>query len=240
MKGHTALVTGAGRGIGEAIARRLARAGAKVVAVGRSRATLEKVAKDTGAEFFVCDVSSPAQVENLARMAGPVRVLVNNAGVAESAPLEKTDLEMWRRAFDTNVTGAFLLSRAFLPGMRAKKYGRIVNVASVFGKRGGTYVAAYSASKHALLGLNSSLAAECADDGILVNAVCPGYVDTPMTLANVERIAKKTGRSKREVTQSLLASAGQARLLDPAAVAEVVLALARPECSHTGAAIDLL
>lgn len=240
MKGHLALVTGASRGIGEAIVRRLSRAGARVVAVARTRPALEKVAKETGAEFYVCDVASPTQVENLARMVGPIRVLVNNAGIAESAPIEKTDLEMWRRAFETNVTGAYLLSRAFLAGMRAKKYGRIVNVASIAGKRGGPYITAYAASKHALLGLTSSLAAECADDGILVNAVCPGYVDTPMTLANVERIAKKTGRTKREVMQSLLTGAGQSRLLDPAAVAEVVLALARPECSHTGAAIDLL
>lgn len=240
MKGHVALVTGGGRGIGEAVARRLAKAGARVIIVSRTQEDLERVARETGAEFIVCDVTVPAQVDDLARRAGPVGVLVNNAGIAESAPLVKTDLDLWRRVLDTNLTSAFLLSRALVPGMLERRYGRIVNVASVAGKRGGPYITAYAASKHALLGLSSSLAMELAETGILVNAVCPGYVDTPMTEKNVERIARATGMPKREVLRSFLASAGQARLLDPAAVAEVVLALARPECAHTGAAIDLL
>ncbi len=240
MKGQTALITGGGRGIGAAAARRLAQAGARVVLASRTRAELERVGRETGAEFHVCDVTVPAEVENLARRVGPVQALVNNAGIAESASLVRSDLDFWRRVLDTNLTSAFLLSKAFAPGMLARKYGRIVNVASVAGKRGGPYISAYAASKHGLLGFTSSLSMELAETGVLVNAVCPGYVDTPMTRKNVDRIAKATGKTPDEFLRSFLASAGQSRLLDPGAVAEVILALARPECSHTGAAIDLL
>jgi NAD(P)-dependent dehydrogenase (short-subunit alcohol dehydrogenase family) len=240
MKGHSALVTGAGRGLGEAVARRLAKAGARVVLVSRSRADLERIAKEIGAEYFVCDVTAPSQVENLARMAGEIRILVNNAGVAESAPFLKTDLELWRRALDTNVTSSFLLSRAFVPGMVQRKYGRIVNVASIASKRGGRYLSAFAASKQALLGLTASMAAELADRGLTVNAVCPGYMDTPALKAALDRIVKASGRPRKEALAAMLATTGQTKLLDPANVAEVVLALCRPECSHTGAAIDLV
>jgi NAD(P)-dependent dehydrogenase (short-subunit alcohol dehydrogenase family) len=240
MKGHIALVTGASRGLGEAVARRLAKAGAKVVLVSRTRADLERIAKEIGAEYFVCDVTAPSQVENLARMAGPVKILVNNAGVAESAPFLKTDLELWRRAIDTNLTSAFLLCRAFVPGMVQRKYGRIVNVASIAAKRGGRYLSAFSASKQALLGLTVSMAAELADRGLTVNAVCPGYMDTPSMKAAIDRVLKASGRPRKELLAGILATTGQPKLLDPAHVAEVVLALCRAECSHTGAAIDLV
>ena len=240
MKGHTALVTGAGRGLGEAVARRLAKAGTRVLLVSRSRADLERLSKDIGAEYFVCDVTAPSQVENLARLAGPVQILVNNAGVAESAPFLKTDLELWRRALDTNATGAFLLSRALVPGMVQRKYGRVVNVASIAAKRGGRYLSAFAASKQALLGLTISMAAELADRGLTVNAVCPGYMDTPALKTALDRVVKASGRPRKEALAAMLATTGQTKLLDPAHVAEVVLALCRPECSHTGATIDLV
>lgn len=240
MKGHPALVTGAGRGLGEAVARRLAKAGARVILVSRTRADLERVAKEIDAEYFVCDVTAPSQVENLARQVGPLKVLVNNAGVAESAPFVKTDFELWRRALDTNVTSTYLLCRAIVPGMLQRRYGRIVNVASIAAKRGGRYLSAFSASKQALLGLTVSMAAELADGGVTVNAVCPGYMETPSLKAALDRIVKASGRPRKELLAGMLATTGQPKLLDPTHVAEVVLALSRPECSHTGAAIDLL
>lgn len=240
MKGQTALITGGGRGIGEAAARALARAGARVFIASRTRSELERVAAETGAEFAVCDVTLPSDVEALARRVGPVQVLVNNAGVAESAPLARMDLEFWRKVMDTNLTSAFLLARSVVPAMVAARYGRIVNVASIAGKRGGAYISAYAASKHGLLGLTSSLAMELAGHGVLVNAVCPGYVDTPMTRRNVERIAQATGKPPDQVLRSFLDSMGQSRLLEPEVVAKAILELAAPECAHTGAAIDLL
>jgi len=239
MVGHTALITGGGRGIGEAIARRIAREGARVFITSRTPSDLERVAQQTGANFDVCDVTDPHQVDRLLKKVGPVHALINNAGIAEAAPLVKMDLELWRRIMDTNVTSAFLLCKAVLPGMIERKYGRIVNIASVAGKRGAAYITAYAASKHALIGFNSSLAAELQKYGITVNAICPGYVDTGMTRHNVTRIAKATGSTKKEILLKLMATAGQTKLLRPENVAEVALALARPECSHTGAAIDL-
>lgn len=239
MDGHRAIVTGAGRGIGEAIARRLAREGARVFICSRSPEELERVARATGADYDVCDVTDPEQVERLARKVGPVEILVNNAGIAEAAPLVRTSLDLWRRILDTNVTSAFLFSKAFVPAMIERRYGRIIHIASAAGKRGAAYITAYAASKHALIGFNSSLAAELQKYGIMVNAVCPGYVDTQLTRHNVGRIAKATGSSRPEILRKLMATAGQTELLRPEHVAEVVAALARPDCLHTGAAIDL-
>jgi NAD(P)-dependent dehydrogenase (short-subunit alcohol dehydrogenase family) len=239
MEGRIALVTGGGRGIGAAIARRFSQAGARVVVVSRTPAELRKVARATGARPFRCDVTDPAEVEALARSVGAVDILVNSAGIAESAPFPKMNLEAWRRTIDTNLTSVFLVCRAFVPGMIARGYGRIVNLSSVAGKRGGAYISAYAASKHALLGLTSSLALELAGHGIRVNALCPGYVDTPMTRDNVTRIARATGRPRREILRALLASAGQRRLLSPAAVAEAALPLAREAGAPNGRAVDL-
>jgi len=239
MKGHLALVTGGGRGIGEAIARRLAREGAKVFIVSRTISDLERVSREIGADYDVCDVTSPEQVERLAKKLGPIRILVNNAGVAEAAPIQKMDIDLWRRIIDTNVTSAFLFCKAVLPGMIEREYGRIVNISSIAGKRGAPYITAYAASKHAVLGFTTSLAAEVQRHGIMVNAVCPGYVDTKMTELNVSRIAKATKTTKREIMLKLMATAGQTKLLAPTHVAEVACALARPDCLHTGASIDL-
>ena len=239
MKDRVALITGGGRGIGEAIARRFAAEGARLFITSRTPKDLERVALETGANFDLCDVTQPKEIGALIRKIGPVDILVNNAGVAESAPFLKTDLETWRRVIDTNVTSAFLFCKALVPGMIDRGYGRIVNIASIAGKRGGPYITAYAASKHAMLGFSSSLAAEMQDKGITVNAICPGYVDTPLTRSNAARIAKLTNSTSREVIKKLLASAGQAKLLHPGHVAEVALALARQDCAHSGAAIDL-
>ncbi len=239
MKDRVALITGGGRGIGEAIARRFAAEGARLFITSRTPKDLERVALETGANFDLCDVTQPKEIGALVRKIGPVDILVNNAGIAESAPFLKTDLETWRRVMDTNVTSAFLFCKALVPGMIDRGYGRIVNIASISGKRGGPYITAYAASKHALLGFSSSLAAELQDKGITVNAICPGYVDTPLTRSNAARIAKLTSSTSKEVIKKLLVTAGQSKLLHPGHVAEVALALARQDCAHSGAAIDL-
>ncbi len=152
-------------------------------------------------------------------------ILVNNAGIAHSAPLIRTDLGDWNRLLAVNATGTFLCTRAFLPGMIERGWGRVVNVASVAGLAGARYIAAYAASKHAVIGLTRSAAAEVAERGVTVNAICPGYVDTPMTTESLRRIAEKTGRSEAEALDAILAGTPQRRLIEPDEVAHAVISL---------------
>ncbi len=229
-----AVVTGAGRGIGAATARALADAGLSVVLAARTREQVERQTAElaaTGrrAQAVVCDVTSESSVQALAGAAaelGPVSVLVNNAGAAASMPLARTSLEDWNRLLAVNATGAFLCTRAFLPGMLERKWGRVVNVASTAGLSGGKYLAAYTAAKHALVGLTRSVAAEVTGTGVTVNAVCPGFVDTGMTAESIARIVSKTGRTPEEALAAALASAGQTRLIAAEEVAAAVVSLA--------------
>ncbi|HJR50275.1 MAG TPA: SDR family NAD(P)-dependent oxidoreductase [Gemmatimonadales bacterium] len=247
--GRVAVVTGAGRGIGAATSRALADAGLDLVLAARTREQIERQAADLAsrgirARAVVCDVTSEPSVEALSREAaelGPVSVLVNNAGAAGSMPLVRTSLEQWNRLLAVNATGAFLCTRAFLPGMLERKWGRVVNVASTAGLEGGKYLAAYSAAKHALVGLTRSVAAEVADTGITANAVCPGFVDTDMTVESVNRIAAKTGRTREEALAAALASAGQSRLItaDEVAAAVVAVALGAEAAPPNGLALVL-
>ncbi|MGH7580718.1 MAG: SDR family NAD(P)-dependent oxidoreductase [Gemmatimonadales bacterium] len=238
--GRVAVVTGAGRGIGAATARALADAGLAVVVAARTGEQIERQAAELAAQgrqarAVVCDVTSEASVESLARHAaalGPVAVLVNNAGAAGSMPLRKTSLEDWNRLIAVNATGAFLCTRAFLPGMLERKWGRVINVASTAGLSGGKYLAAYSAAKHALVGLTRSAAAEVAGSGVTVNAVCPGFVDTGMTAETVSRIMEKTGRSREDALAAALESAGQTRLISAEEVAAAVVSLATAPDGH--------
>jgi 3-hydroxybutyrate dehydrogenase len=229
-----ALVTGAGRGIGEAVARRFARAGCDLVLSSRTHSellTLAGLIQGDGVRVkaVTADVTSPAEVERLFREArealGGVDILVNSAGVAPSALLAKTSEQQWRAAIETNLSGVFYCMREAIPEMAERGWGRIVNVASIAGKTGYPYVSAYAASKHGVLGLTKCAALEVAPAGVTVNAVCPGYVDSPMTDASVRRMAEKTGRGEPEIRRHLAESSPQKRLFTPEEVAALVVFL---------------
>jgi NAD(P)-dependent dehydrogenase (short-subunit alcohol dehydrogenase family) len=209
------VVTGGTRGIGAAIAARFAMAGDDVVAVGRGE----------------CDVTDEDSVAALFARVGAVDVLVNNAGVASSAPLARTTLDDWRAHNDVNATGAFLCTRAALPGMLERGSGRIVTVASTAGVVGARYTAAYTASKHAAVGLMRAIAAEIAGTGVTANAVCPTFVRTDLTRASARRIAETTGRSEAEAEAALAGASPLGRLLEPDEVAFAVAFLAAPEAA---------
>jgi 3-hydroxybutyrate dehydrogenase len=232
LSGKTALVTGGGRGIGRAIALAFAREGARVAVAARTAEQVEQVASEIGndAVALVCDVSDP---ESVARMFTDVRerfgdpdILVNNAGIAETATLVNTTDELWHRHLAINLSGTFFCTRAALPAMLKKGWGRVINVASIAGKTGAPYVAAYSASKHGVLGLTRSIALEVATSGVTVNAICPGYVDTEMVSRGIDRITFKTGRTAEEALDTLKKTSPQNRLVTPEEVAAVALLLA--------------
>jgi NAD(P)-dependent dehydrogenase (short-subunit alcohol dehydrogenase family) len=220
------VVTGGGKGIGEAVVARFAAVGERVVAVGRDRRALEAT-EASSAE--VCDVTDEEQVTALFQRLGPVDVLVNNAGVAGSAPLERTTLDDWSTQLDVNATGAFLCTRAVVGGMITRGNGRIVTVASTAARIGSRYTAAYTASKHAAIGLMRAVAAEVAGTGVTANAVCPTYVRTEMTRRSIARIVDATSRSEEEAEAALIASSPLGRLLEPDEVAFAVAFLAAPE-----------
>jgi NAD(P)-dependent dehydrogenase (short-subunit alcohol dehydrogenase family) len=220
------VVTGGGKGIGKAIVERLAGAGDRVVAVGRDR---EALAATAAAETDVCDVTDETAVAALFERLGRVDVLVNNAGAATSAPLSRTTLDDWRALLDVNATGAFLCTRAVLGGMVERNEGRIVTVASTAALVGIPYTAAYTASKHAAVGLMRAVAAEVAGTGVTANAVCPTYVRTEMTERSIARIVSATDRSEEEAEAALIASSPLGRLLEPDEVAFAVAFLAAPE-----------
>ncbi|MEE8274200.1 MAG: SDR family NAD(P)-dependent oxidoreductase [Alphaproteobacteria bacterium] len=241
LAGRHAVVTGAGRGIGAAIARRLAGHGARVTLMGRNAARLDDAAAALpGARAVPCDVTDEAAVGRAFADAGATDILVNNAGTAISAPFARTTIEQFRAMLDVNLTGAFLCSRAVLPAMVEARGGRIVNVASTAGLRGYAYVAAYCAAKHGLVGLTRALALETAAQGITVNAVCPGYTDTDMLHGAVAAISEKTGRSEAETRAELLKANPQGRFVQPDEVAAAVAWLCLPGSgSITGQAIAL-
>lgn len=233
-----ALVTGGGSGLGAAIARGLAAQGCAVTLAGRRAAPLQEVAatlpKAATVQADVSDEAGVAAMFEAARDAfGPLDILVSNAGAAESAPLAKTDLGLWQRMLAVNLTGAFLCARGALAEMQDRGAGRIVFIASTAGLKGYAYVAPYCAAKHGVVGLTRALAQETAHSGVTVNAVCPGFAETPLLEDSIRVIAETTGRSEAEARQSLQRSNPQGRFVQPEEVAEAVLWL----CSEGAAAV---
>jgi NAD(P)-dependent dehydrogenase (short-subunit alcohol dehydrogenase family) len=247
LDGKHALITGGGSGIGAAIARTLAHAGAAVSIAGRRARPLEEVAAQLPrAKAIVADVTQEADCVAMAAAAraahGPIDMLIANAGAADSAPAAKIDLAHWQRMIDVNLTGAFLSAKAALPDITRgdAQAGRVVFIASTAGLKGYAYVAAYCAAKHGVIGLARALAAELAPREVTVNAVCPGFTQTPLLEASLANIAARTGRSRAEAEADLKRLNPQGRFILPQEVADTVLWLCTPAAqSITGQAISV-
>ena len=229
LAGRVAIVTGASRGIGEAVCRKLAAEGARVACVARSRDAVEALARAIDGVAIVADVTeqgaSESIVEQVRARLGEIDVVIPNAGVEASAKLEATTDELWEAVMAINVTAVFRLVRATLPKMLTRDYGRIVVVASNAGLAGYAYTAAYCASKHAVVGLVRAVAAEIAKSKVTINAVCPGFVDTAMTERSIAKITTKTGRDAASARAALEKMSPQGRLFSPGEVAHAVASL---------------
>jgi len=244
---RVALITGGGKGIGREIALAFARQGLAVAIGGRGLDRVNETAAEAralGARALAVelDVTEPDVVRaahaRVANELGPVDVLVNNAGIAESAPLARTDPALWERHLRVNATGPYLCTREVLPGMLARGWGRVINVASLAGLYGAPYVTAYTASKHALVGFTRALAAEVSGKGVTVNAICPGYVATEMTWSGARNVAARTGKSFEEAVAAMARINPGGRLIEPAEVAAVAVKLLAEDAT-TGETIVL-
>ncbi|PYM75897.1 MAG: 3-hydroxyacyl-CoA dehydrogenase [Candidatus Rokuibacteriota bacterium] len=238
---RVALVTGAGRGIGREVVLALAREGCHVVLAARTLGPLEATAAaarrfGVDALPIVLDVTDAAAVTTAVGEAraklGAIAVLVNNAGIAESAPFARTDPDLWERHLRVNATGPYLLTRAVLPAMLERRWGRVINVASLAGLHGASYVTAYTASKHALVGLTRALAAEVAGTGVTVNAICPGFAATDLTWESARKIAARTGRSFEEAVEAMARLNPGRRLVEPTEVAAVAAKLLHDDATN--------
>src|SRR2546422_1543104 len=236
LENKLAFITGGGRGIGRAIALAFAREGASVAVAARTREQIEKVAAEIAERFrseafaVECDVAYSESVKRAFELVNEKfgcrpDILVNNAGIVETAPFIKTDEAMWQRHLTVNLTGTYHCTRVALPAMIERRWGRVINIASIAGKTGAPYISAYAASKHGVLGLTRSLALEVATNGVTVNAICPGYVDTEMTTRGIENITAKTGKAASDALEAIRQMSPQNRLV----TAEEVAALAFEE-----------
>jgi NAD(P)-dependent dehydrogenase (short-subunit alcohol dehydrogenase family) len=245
----TAVITGASRGIGLSIAETLGRDGIHLLIVGRNQERLAAAHQDLfekgiRTEMFVADVTKEAEVARLLQHAtsalASIDVLVNNAGSASSSPFIQTDLAAFNGMIESNLTSTYLCMKSFLPGMLRQNFGRIVNVSSIAGKIGFRYTSGYCAAKHAVLGLTRSVALEVARKGVTVNAVCPGWVDTPMTEHTVENISEKTGWPVERAKHFLEEQSPLNRLISSEEVSATVRFLVSPGASGiNGQAINV-
>lgn len=235
LTGKRAVVTGAGKGIGRSIALALAAAGADVAVAARTSSDLAQLVQEIEtlgrrAVAVTCDVTDVDQVQYMVstslEVLGGLDILVNNAGNAGSHKMLNHPDELWHRMLAINLTSVYYVTKAFLPALIEQRSGRIINIASIASRKGGSYIAAYTASKHGVLGLTRALAAEMQPYNITVNAICPGYVDTPMTDASVNTISTRTGMSEEQARESLSRTSPQKRLITPEEVAASVVFLA--------------
>ena len=229
LNGRHALVTGGGTGIGAAVARALAAEGARLTLVARRREPLDAVAAEIGAAVATADVTQRSDVDSAFDSArqrnGPITILVNNAGAAAGVPFGKVTEAVWRDMLAVNLDGMFHCCQAALSDLLAAEVGRIVTVASMAGLHGFAYAAPYIAAKHGAVGLTRALAAEYANSGLTVNAVCPGFVDSDMTAGSIANITAKTGRSGEQARADLEKLNPSGRLIQPQEVAAVALDL---------------
>ncbi len=244
-----AVVTGAGRGIGRSIALALAREGADVAVTARTQGEIEQLAAEIRAMgrqslAVPCDVTDSEQVKHMATTLieglGGVDILVNNAGNAGSHKFLNHPDELWHRMLSINLTSVYYVTKAFVPRLIEQRWGRIITIASMASRVGGSYIAAYTAAKHGVLGLTRALAVELLPYNITVNAICPGYVNTPMTDASVSNIAARTGMSEAQAREALEKSSPQKRLFEPEEIAAVAVFLAQDiNKGITGQAINI-
>ena len=249
LAGKRAVVTGAGRGIGRSIALAFARAGADVAVTARTGVELDQLVSEiqsVGRRSLAvsCDVTDPEQVQHMATTLveglGGIDILVNNAGNAGSHKFLNHSDELWHRMLAVNLTSVYYVTKAFAPKLVEQRYGRIINIASIASRVGGSYIAAYTAAKHGVLGLTRALAVELLPYNITVNAICPGYVDTPMTDGSVRNIAARTGMSEAKARETLVKTNLQQRLIEPEEVASIALFLAQDISKGiTGQAINI-
>lgn len=249
LTGRRAVVTGAGRGIGHSIALALASAGANVAITARNTSELEQLVteiKAMGRQSLAvsCDVTDPEQVQHMAttliESLGGVDILVNNAGNAGSHKFQNHSDELWHRMLSVNLTSVYYVTKAFVPELIEQRWGRIINIASIASRVGGSYIAAYTAAKHGVLGLTRALAVELLPYNITVNAICPGYVNTPMTDASVSNIVARTGMAESQAREALEKTSPQRRLMEPEEIAAMAVFLAQDIAKGiTGQAVNI-
>jgi NAD(P)-dependent dehydrogenase (short-subunit alcohol dehydrogenase family) len=248
LKGQHALITGGSRGIGAAISNALAALGADISLVARDKKTLEIQGEYLDSEFGakICltsaDITNEKEIVSSFKASvnknGPINILVNNAGIGKSMPFHKMDIDFWKKTLDLNLTGTFLCTQQVYEGMRERGYGRIINISSTVGLRGYPYIAAYTASKHAVIGLTRTLALEAVKKGITVNAICPGYTETDLVSEAIDNIANTSGRDKENIKAEIENMSPMGRLVTPEEVAESAAWLCLPSsASITGQAI---